>query len=113
MTGTMEFIEEYLRAHHDVLKAPLAYIIKKTITVKTYGDYPTYATPHDKMLARMLHLPQDKNKLLLERDVQKGQDHTAEYIIDNRMVYDVLDRIYEDTYLYPYIKQHKSKRDSR
>ena len=33
MTGMMESIEEYLRACHDVIKAPLAYIIRKTIIV--------------------------------------------------------------------------------
>ena len=39
--------------------------------------------------------------------------HTAEYMIDNRTVYDILDQICKDTDLYPYDKQHKSKRDSR
>ena len=68
-----------------------------------------YATPDDQMIARMLHLPPDMNKLLLERDVHKVQDHTAEYVIDNRMVYDVLDQICKDTDLYPYVKQLKSK----
>ena len=29
------------------------------------------------------------------------------------MVYDILDQIYKDTNLYPYIKQHKLKRDGR
>ena len=37
----------------------------------------------------------------------------AEYKIDNRMVYDVLDQICKDIDLYPYVKQHKPKRDSR
>ena len=41
------------------------------------------------------------------------QDDTAEYVIDNRMVYDILDQICKDTDLYPYIKQHKPKRDGR
>ena len=41
MAGMIESIEEYLRSHHCVIKAPLAYIIRKTITVQTYGDYPT------------------------------------------------------------------------
>ena len=40
-------------------------------------------------------------------------DHTTEYIISNRMVYDILRQICKDTDLYPYIKQHKSARDSR
>ena len=65
------------------------------------------------MIARMLHLHPDKNKHLLERDAHRVQDHTAEYIIDNRMVYDVLDQICKDTDLYPCAKQHKSKRDSK
>ena len=37
----------------------------------------------------------------------------AEYEIDNRMVYGVMDQIGKDTDLYPYVKQHKSKRDGR
>ena len=41
------------------------------------GDYPMYATPDDKMIARMLHLPPDKNKLLSEKDVERVQVHTA------------------------------------
>ena len=40
MAGMMESIEEYLRSHHGVIKAPLAYVIRKTITVQTNGDYP-------------------------------------------------------------------------
>ena len=60
MTGMMESIKEYLRSHHGVVKAPLAYLIRKTISIQTMGDYPTYATPDDKMIARMLHLHPDK-----------------------------------------------------
>ena len=33
MAGMMEFIEEYLRSCCGVVRAPLAYIIKKTIRV--------------------------------------------------------------------------------
>ena len=113
MAGMMESIKEYLRSCHGVIKRPLAYIIRKAITVQTYGNHPTYSTSDDKMIARMLHLPPDKNKLLLERDAHRVQDHTAEYVIDNRMVYDILDQICKDTDLYPYVKQHKSKRDGR
>ena len=51
-----------------VIRAPLAYIIRKTILVQTYGDNPKYATPDNEMIARMLHLPQDKNKLLSKQD---------------------------------------------
>ena len=113
LAGTMEFTEEHLRACCDVIKAPLAYVLRKTITVQTNGDFPTYTTPDDKLIARMLHLPLNKNKLLLESSVHKVQDHTAEYVINNRMVYDILDQICKDKDLYPYVKQHKSKRDGR
>ena len=65
------------------------------------------------MIARMLHLPPDKKKLLLENDVQRAPVHMAEYKIDNRTVYDALDQICKDTDLYPYVKQHKPKGDGR
>ena len=110
MAGTMESIEEYLRSCHGVVRAPLAYIIMKSITVQTYGEYPMYATSDNEMIARMLHLLPDKNKLLHEKDVQRVQVCTAEYKINNRMVYDVLDQICKDTDLYPYVKQHKPKK---
>ena len=38
---------------------------------------------------------------------------TLEYEIDNRSVYDIMVQICKDTDLYPYVKQHKSKRDGR
>ena len=60
--------EKYLRSCHGVVQVPLAYIIRKTMTVQTYGDYPSYATPDDEMIARMLHLPSDKNKVHNETD---------------------------------------------
>ena len=63
MAGIMEAIKEYLRLHHGVVRAPLAYIMRKTIIVQTCGDYPTYAAHDDKMIAMMLHLPSDKNKV--------------------------------------------------
>ena len=113
MAETMESIKEYLRSHHGVVRAPLAYIIRKTITVQTYDEYPMYATPDDEMITRILLLPLDKNKLLPEKDVQRAQVYSTEYKIDNRMVYDVLDQICKDTDLYPYVKQHKPKRDGR
>ena len=47
IAGTLESIEDYLRSHHGVVRAILAYIIRKNITVKTYGDHLTYAT-HDR-----------------------------------------------------------------
>ena len=37
----------------------------------------------------------------------------ADYKIDNKTVYDILDQICKDTDLYPYVKKHKSKRDGR
>ena len=40
MVGTMETIKDYLRSHHGVMRAPLANVIRKTIVVQTYGDYP-------------------------------------------------------------------------
>ena len=67
MAGTMESINEYLRSHCGVVKAPLAYVIKKSITVQTYCEYPLHRTPDDEMIARILHLPLDKNKLLQKR----------------------------------------------
>ena len=70
MAGTMEAIKEYLRSCCGVIWAPLAYIIRKTIIVHTYGMYPMYATPDDKMITRMLHLPPEKNKLLCEKEAQ-------------------------------------------
>ena len=57
--GTMEFIDRYLR---------LAYSIRKTIIVQTYVDYPMYERPDDNIITRMLPLPQDKNKLRMERE---------------------------------------------
>ena len=105
MTGTMESIKEYLILHRGVARAPLAYIIQKTITFQT--------TPDNEMITRMLHLPPDKNKLLPEKDIQRVQEHMAESKIDNWMVDDELDQSCKDTDLYPYIEQHKSKRDGR
>ena len=61
----------------------------------------------------MLHLPLDNNKLHNEQSVQTVKEHTAEYMIDNRTVYDILDQICKDTDFYPYVKQHESKRDCR
>ena len=65
------------------------------------------------MTARMLHLPSDKNKLHNEQSAQSVMEHMAEYKIDNTNVYDIFDQINKDTDLYPYVKQHKSKREGR
>ena len=113
MARMMEATEEYLRSCQGVMRAPLAYIIRKTILVQTYDEYPKYATPDDEMIARMLHLPPDKNKLLQEQDSQTAKACTAEYKIDNRSVNYILDQNCKDTDLYPHNKQHKSKRNSR
>ena len=113
MAGMMAAIEEYLRLHHGVIRAPLAYVIRKTITVQTYGDYPTYATPDDEMITRMLHLPSDKKKLHNKQSAQSVTQHTTEYKKDNRTVCAILDQICKDTDLNPHVKQHKSKRDGR
>ena len=42
MAGTMEAIKEYFRSCHSVMRAPLTHVIKKTILVQTYGDYPMW-----------------------------------------------------------------------
>ena len=96
-----------------VVTAPLAYVTRKTLIVQTYGDYLMYATHDNEMIARMLHLPSDKNKVHNKQSAQSVTQHAAEYKIDNRSVYDILDQICKDTNLYPYVKQHKSKSDGR
>ena len=113
MEGMMESIKENFRSFHDVIKEPLAYIIRKTITVQIMGNYPMYASLDDEMIAMILHLPPDKNKLLSEKDIQKVQAGTAMDKIDNPIVYDIMDQICKVTDLCPYVKQHKSKRDGR
>ena len=70
MAGTMEAIKKYLRSYGGVIWAPLAYVVRKTIIVQTYGDYPKYATPDDDMIARMSYLPSDKNKVHNEHSAQ-------------------------------------------
>ena len=54
--GMMESIKEYLRSHHG--KGTLI-----TKTVQTMCKYYTYENSDNKMIARMLHLPPDKNTL--------------------------------------------------
>ena len=53
VAGMMEAIEEYFRSCHGVVRAPVAYIIRKTIIVQAYSDYPMYVTPDDKMITKM------------------------------------------------------------
>ena len=57
MVGTMESIEEYLRSLCGLMQKPLAYIIRKTITIHIYGNYPKYETPDDEIINNMLYLP--------------------------------------------------------
>ena len=86
MAGMIESIKEYLRSCGGVMRAPLACMIRKTITVQTYGEYPKYATPNEKMITKMLHLPPDKNRLHNEQCAQSVKEHTADFKIDNRSV---------------------------
>ena len=44
MTCTMEAIKEYLRLNCGVISSPLVYIIRMTIIVQIYGDFPRYMT---------------------------------------------------------------------
>ena len=108
MAEMMESIEEYLRSHCGVVRESLAYIISKTIIVQTYGEYPMYATPVHEMIARMLHLPPDKNKLLSEKDVQRVQvqQQNTKLTTGWSMTSWITD-------LYPYVMQQKPKRDNR
>ena len=56
-------------------------------------------------------MPSDKNMVQNEQGAQSVTEHATEYKIDNRTVYNILDQICKDTDLYPYVKQHKFKRD--
>ena len=96
MARMMEDIKEYLTSCCGDVQATLVYVIRKTITVQTYGNYPTYATPDDEMITRMLHLPPEKNKLHVI-NVQTVGACMPEYKIDNKTVYDILDQICKDT----------------
>ena len=113
MEGMMEAIEEYLRSCQGIVKAPLLNLIRKTIIVQTYRDYLKCTTSDDEMIDRMLHLPADKNKMHNNQSAQSVTQCKTEYAIDNRTVYDILNQIFKDSDLYPYIKQHKSNRNGR
>ena len=73
MAEMMEAIEENLRSHCGIVWAPLANIIRKNVIFKTYGDYLMYATPDNKMITRMLHLPPDKSKLLNKKILKQPE----------------------------------------
>ena len=64
--------------HHVVVIASIAYMIRKNTIVQTYGDYPNYDTPDDKMIDRMLHLPPEKNRLNNEQHAQSSRVCTTE-----------------------------------
>ena len=65
------------------------------------------------MIIRMLNQPLDKNELQNEQNAYSVIECTAEYKIDNQCVYDMLDQICKNADVYPYVKQHMSKRDCR
>ena len=46
------------------------------------GYYLLYATPDIEMIARMLHLPVDKNMIYIEQSVQAFTEHKPEYEIE-------------------------------
>ena len=113
LTWQKQCIKEYVRSCWGVMRMPLAYIKRMAITVQVYGDVPSYITPNKQMIARMLHLPTDKNKLHNEWSAQSIKEHTSEYEMDNRSVYGILDQTCYNIDLYPYVKGHKSKRLGR
>ena len=54
MQGMIQSIEEYLRSCYGVVRASLTCVIRKTILVQTYSDYPKYVTSDDKIIIKML-----------------------------------------------------------
>ena len=81
MAGTMKAIKEYLRSHHGNVRAPIAYITRKTITVQNYGDYLMYVTPDDKMIDKMLNLPPKKpNSLWSKRVYGRVSDRQQKFL---------------------------------
>ena len=111
MAGMMEAINEYIRSCCGIVRAPLAYFVSKTIIVQNYGHQPMCATTDDKKIAKMFHLPPGNKKLHGEKSAQSVKEQMTEHKIDNTGVYDILDQICKDTYLYLYTKQNKFKRE--
>ena len=74
MAEIMEAIKEYLRLHHAIMRAPLAYVIRKPIIVQAYSDYHRYMNPDNEIITRVFHLPPDKNKLLIEKKASSVKD---------------------------------------
>ena len=112
MVGMIEANEEYIRSCHGMEKAPLAYIIRKTVVVQTYGPYPWYATPHDNMITKMLQLPKKQNRLCSELDANNYTGQKMVCGIDNKTDNDILNHICKDTDLYHHFKQ-KPRQDGR
>ena len=48
----MEGIKEYLYLNYGVGRVPLAYIIRRSIIVQTYGDYSKYKNPDYDIITR-------------------------------------------------------------
>ena len=93
MAGMMETIKEYFRSCNSVVRAPLAFLIRKTIIVKTYSDFSKHVTFDDKMMIKMLHLSQDKNKYLLwivitvqSRRIRKGKKVMTELFMTHDQI---------------------------
>ena len=61
----------------------------------------------------MLYLPMEQNRFSTESMTSSRKYKTTAYKIDNGMLHDVLDQIYNDPDPYPYVKQLKSKHDGR
>ena len=61
------------------------------MVIETYDIYLWYMTPHDKMIARMLYLSKEQNKLCKEEMASYKKEHTPAYKIDNRTIYDILE----------------------
>ena len=57
--------------------------------------------------------PQKENKLHTKKSAKSVKECMAEYEIDNRTVYNILDQICKDTDLNPNVKHLKSKRNVR
>ena len=95
MVEMMEAIEKYLRLHHSVKRGPLSYVIRKAIIVQTYDTNSWYATPDDKIIAKMLHLLMKQNRLCKESMASSRKKHTIVYRVDN-ITNEVLDQICKD-----------------
>ena len=68
-----------------------------------------YVTPDNEVIAKMLHLPQDKNRLHNKQRAQSVIKDSADYEIDKKSVYDILNYIFKDANLYPYLRQQRPR----